>query len=111
MTLSVREKAEIKMVRFLLYVGGFFALFFLFSVFLCRLSWNLPLVLNCGELQCQDTGSGALVGFVVVIGSLIVGGVVSLLVTVEVYSRWEVNRNRTQKNAEGTESLPYEDKM
>lgn len=99
------------MGRFLMYVGSFFALFFLFSVFLCKLSLNLPLVLNCGELQCQDTESGTLFGFVITIGILIVSGVVSLLLTVELYSRWEVNRKRTRKSAEGSETLPYEDKM
>jgi len=96
------------MLRFLMYVGCFFALFFLFSVFLCRLSFNLPLMLNCGEFQCQDSGSGAVFGFAVAIGILIGSAVVSLLLTLGLYSRWEVGRKI--ESAEGSETLPYEDK-
>ncbi len=80
-----------KIIRFLMYVGGFFGLFFLLTALLWGIFLNLPPIPGCGGFACLD------IGFAVVIGSLIISVSVSFSVILGLYWRWEVQGKWLQK--------------
>jgi hypothetical protein len=75
-----------KIIRFLMYVGGFFILFFLLTMLIWGILLSLPANPRCGGFECLG------MGFAVTIGSLFISASVSFGVTLGLYWRWEVQR-------------------